>query len=327
MEHYKKILVCIDRPERDESMLQYTKNIAATANSDEIHLLHVTPHYWENPEVQFFPYAGGVMVPPLSEPGQLTDEEKQVLNNLKRIGEDHFGSLSQTELICDVISGSPLYEIIQYTMDKDIDLVVVGRHFGAASQKGDKAVLARRITRKATCSVLTLPEDCMSDQPKILVPARNSECSSNALEEACSIAAAQKGDVEVLNVYQVYSGYVTMSTDLKKHLDKLQSNAKQECSQLIERSQLYDVQVSVQTFPDFDHDPVPVILARLNRIQGNLIVIGARGRTGTAGVLLGTITEQLIKKSPAPVLAVKKKGECLTFVKALLNVAGIKPSV
>ena len=51
-------------------------------------------------------------------------------------------------------------------------------------------------------------------------------------------------------------------------------------------------------------------------------MIGARGRTGTAGVLLGTVTEQLIRKSPSPVLAVKKKGECLGVLRALLVIAG-----
>ena len=51
-------------------------------------------------------------------------------------------------------------------------------------------------------------------------------------------------------------------------------------------------------------------------------MIGARGRTGAAGVLLGTVTEQLIRKSPSPVLAVKKKGECLGVLRALLVVVG-----
>jgi nucleotide-binding universal stress UspA family protein len=48
-----------------------------------------------------------------------------------------------------------------------------------------------------------------------------------------------------------------------------------------------------------------------------LIVIGARGRTGAAGILLGTVTEQLIRVSPVPVLAIKNKGECIGVLRAL----------
>ena len=55
---------------------------------------------------------------------------------------------------------------------------------------------------------------------------------------------------------------------------------------------------------------------------GRAVVIGARGRTGAAGVLLGTVTEHLILKSPSPVLAVKKKGECIGVLRALLVIAG-----
>ncbi|UCE62029.1 MAG: universal stress protein, partial [Phycisphaerales bacterium] len=68
--------------------------------------------------------------------------------------------------------------------------------------------------------------------------------------------------------------------------------------------------------------PVPVILEELGSGQGRAVVIGARGRTGAAGVLLGTVTEQLIRRSPSPVLAVKKKGECLGVLRALLAIAG-----
>ena len=44
--------------------------------------------------------------------------------------------------------------------------------------------------------------------------------------------------------------------------------------------------------------------------------------TGAAGVLLGTLTEQLIRESPSPVLAVKKKGECVGLLRVMLIIAG-----
>jgi nucleotide-binding universal stress UspA family protein len=50
-----------------------------------------------------------------------------------------------------------------------------------------------------------------------------------------------------------------------------------------------------------------------------LIAIGSRGRTGTAGVLLGKVTEELIAQSRLPVLAVKRKGEQIGILQALLS--------
>ncbi len=74
--------------------------------------------------------------------------------------------------------------------------------------------------------------------------------------------------------------------------------------------------------PDLHDKPVPIILEAIDRLAADAVVIGARGRTGAAGVLLGKVTEQLIRESPVPVLAVKKKGECLGILRALLTLTG-----
>jgi hypothetical protein len=49
-----------------------------------------------------------------------------------------------------------------------------------------------------------------------------------------------------------------------------------------------------------------------------LIVIGAKGRSLAALVLLGSVTEKLIETTHVPILAVKKKGSGMGFLEALL---------
>ena len=51
----------------------------------------------------------------------------------------------------------------------------------------------------------------------------------------------------------------------------------------------------------------------------DLLVIGARGRRAGAGVLLGSVTEHLIKTTTIPILAVKKKGSGLNILEAILK--------
>jgi nucleotide-binding universal stress UspA family protein len=53
--------------------------------------------------------------------------------------------------------------------------------------------------------------------------------------------------------------------------------------------------------------------------QSSLIVIGARGRKAGAGILLGSVTEHLIKTTTVPLLAVKKKGTGMGLLDALLK--------
>lgn len=49
-----------------------------------------------------------------------------------------------------------------------------------------------------------------------------------------------------------------------------------------------------------------------------MIVIGAKGRSLAALVLLGSVTEKLIETTHVPILAVKKKGSGMGFLEALL---------
>lgn len=308
MKRYERILVCIDRPERDSRMLAYVRTIARLAESKEIHLLHVSEEKARDSDEPSEQLSGA---------REITDE------TLRALAAEHFKSPGTYGCLCELVKGAPLLEVLRFAADKDIDLIVIGRHYGEEARADGEALLARRITRKATCSVLVLPEE--HDRVKagmILVPVRNSECSANAVDVACDIAAATKAAVTAFNVYQVHPGYSRVGTTLEEHQALLETAAQRECGKLLERVDTHGVEVLSKCAPDLRGKPVPIILEAVTTIPADLVVIGARGRTGAAGVLLGTVTEQLIRESPVPVLAVKKKGECLGILRALLTIAG-----
>ena len=307
MERYKRILVCIDGSNDDAPMLVYAGGRSRAAESQEVHFLHLRHDI--GPVLEDAP-AGSPA------PTELTREILQVLVV------EHFKGHGRERLVCEVIRGSPLIEILRYAHEKDIDLIMMGRHCGHRGETDDEALLAQRVTRKATCSVLVLPEEYALQAEAIVVPVRDSECSANALETACGIAAATGATVTALNVYAVHAGYSRTGKTLEEHQGLLEAAATRECAKLIKRTNTHDVKVECRCEPDLHGKPVPIILEALGDGSGRAVVIGARGRTGAAGILLGTVTEQLIRKSPSPVLAVKKKGECLGVLRALLVIAG-----
>ncbi len=306
MKRYKRILICIDRPDRDGRMLEYAGGRSCLAESEEIHFLHVVDSAGPSPDA---PEAS-------SGPPPIT---RETLQNLAR---EHCKGHGKEELLFEVVAGAPLIETLRYAHDKDVDLIFMGRHFGQRMDMDDEALLPRRIARKATCSVLVLPDDYSLHADAIVVPVRDSDCSASALEVACGIAAATGATVTALNVFYVAAGYSNVGTNLQEHEALLEAAAQHECDRLLARVDTHGVKVECRCMPDLHGDPVPVILEALGDGSGKAVVIGARGRTGAAGVLLGTVTEQLIRKSPSPLLAVKKKGECIGVLRALLAVAG-----
>ncbi len=306
MKRYQRILVCIGQPERDLRMLSYAWTVARLAESREIHLLHVSEDKTRESE-------------DLPRVSSMSDEVTG--ETLRALASEYVKEPAAQKCLCEVVHGSPLLEILRFAYEKDIDLIIVGRHYGEVADTDDDALQARRITRKATCSVLVLPEEHQIKADTILVPVRDSECSANALDVACGIVAATNATVIALNVYQVHAGYSRSGVTLQQHQVLLDEAAQRECGSLLKRVETRSLAVQCKCTPDLHGKPVQAFLESITSLSADLVVIGARGRTGAAGVLLGNVTEQLIRKSPVPVLAVKKKGECLGVLRALLSLS------
>ena len=322
MKAYRSILACIDDVDRDAKMIHYIENIIRMAGTEEVHLMYVSEDLWRPVYSASSTMAETRLdagIPPI--PDIPLDEQKERVHVLAM---NTLGHLSDCRIKTHVVYGSPLYEILDYALTRNVDVIAMRQTFGEASEKGSKALLPRRITRRATCSTLTIPDNFSFETPNILVPIRNSECSQNAFIAACNIVEATGGILEALNIYQVHSDYMLAGLTLSDHLNNLESYAKLETQTLLDRTVVGNVEVRTHFMPDFNADPVKVVSRRARENDSNMIVIGARGRTGAAGVLLGTVTEQLIQTAAVPVLAVKKKGECIGVLKAMLEVMGFK---
>jgi len=300
MNHFERILIGIDQPQRDARMLRYLGAVDRAVGTKEIHLLHVRPE------------------PP---PEDATAETAITPESLASLAAEHLHGSAQERITAQIVTGAPLVEILRYALEKAIDLIVVGRWRGPEERPPRPAILPERLTRKATCSVLVLPEDARPAAAKILVPVRDSECSANAVTMACRIAAATGGTVCCLNVFHVGTGYLNVGMTLEEHTEHMRHLAEHECERLLQQVEAGGARIVTRCVPDLYGMPVPIILDEIGRELADLVVIGARGRTGAAGVLLGKVTEQLIHESQVPVLAVKKKGECIGVLRALLSLA------
>jgi nucleotide-binding universal stress UspA family protein len=305
MKRFERILFCLDRLEHAEPKMVYVSEITRLAESREVHLLHVQD---DSPRPALATEA---------EPAPITVE------TMEACAEEHLAGRAHAQVICAIVKGSPLVEILRYAHEKDIDLIVLGRVSNTGVEDLDEALLARRLTRKATCSVLVLPlETRIEPTGEIIAPIRDSECSANALEMAAAIASATGYELICLNVFQVTGGYSNVGMSLEEHQAALRENAEKETESLLARVPVGNAKIRSVFVPDLYDRPVPLILQAAQEQKADLIVIGARGLTGPAGVLLASTTENLIRESPVPVLAVKKKGESIGIVQALLTIAG-----
>jgi nucleotide-binding universal stress UspA family protein len=54
--------------------------------------------------------------------------------------------------------------------------------------------------------------------------------------------------------------------------------------------------------------PAPEILAVIEEVRPDLVVMGTNGRTGVSHAFLGSVAEKIVRSSPAAVLTIRAKG-------------------
>lgn len=139
----------------------------------------------------------------------------------------------------------------------------------------------------------------------VLVPVDYSEPSRRALELAVSLDAAAK--ITVVHAWDrpsyVANELVVHADGTRRSLSELiRENAEREMTEFLKRA-------AVGSSIQLEHrllsgEPVTVILEEAAKHGYDLMVVGTRGVTGVTRLLLGSVTEKLIRLSPIPVLAV-----------------------
>jgi universal stress protein A len=137
----------------------------------------------------------------------------------------------------------------------------------------------------------------------ILVPVDYSEPSRRALELAVTLG----GEVTVVHAWDrpAYIGeqVIAHQDGSRRSLTELiRDGAEQEMSEFLAK-------VRVPPGKLYEHhlisgEPVTAILAEASRRPFDLLVLGTHGRSGVTKLLLGSVTEKLIRLSPIPVLTV-----------------------
>jgi nucleotide-binding universal stress UspA family protein len=142
---------------------------------------------------------------------------------------------------------------------------------------------------------------------RILCPVDLSEFSKHALTHAAAVAAWYESQLTVLHVFSdvpVFDvapalGATPMPPLSLKDIDRDQLLAVvRQFVAPVSRDTLVDVRLVEAA------DPRRSILAEAAQLQANLIVMGTHGRSGFDHLLLGSVTEKVIRRAPCPVLIV-----------------------
>jgi nucleotide-binding universal stress UspA family protein len=147
----------------------------------------------------------------------------------------------------------------------------------------------------------------------ILVPTDFSEAANDALEYALSLAKIFQSKLFLMHVYEPMIYYSDAPMGMPD-LIELEQSVRTSAEHSLHR--IYENFIKMRE-PEFGAIPVEILLVQgkpfveiiktAREKNADLIILSTHGRSGLEHILLGSVTEKVVRKSPCPVLTVRAK--------------------
>ena len=194
--------------------------------------------------------------------------------------------------------------VVELAEAEGIDLIVQGAHGRRGWRRFLLGSVAEEVVRRSTCPVLTVQEKHSRvdvGERRVLVPVDFSEPSRQALRAAKNLAG-DGADLEVVHViehpvypqyYDVEAGQILfpqMTSRVKETVEEFvkETLGDEDCTQAVVEGR-----------------PAQQIVERAEADDVDLIVIATQGHSGIEHLLLGSVTEKVVRLASCPVLTLR----------------------
>ncbi|WP_433623167.1 universal stress protein [Halomicrococcus sp. NG-SE-24] len=139
---------------------------------------------------------------------------------------------------------------------------------------------------------------------RVLVPIDGSRQSTKALEHA--LTEFEDAEIEVLNVIDPIDVGYSSTVGMPGYSEEWYEESKENAERLFEEAQeLADEHgVTLSTATELGR-PSQVIVEFADENDLDQIVMGSHGRSGVSRILLGSVAETVVRRSPVPVTVVR----------------------
>lgn len=141
---------------------------------------------------------------------------------------------------------------------------------------------------------------------KILLATDFSRWAKRAEDYACSLAALWKASLTVLSVAEFFPGLNPDYPVNQQYLADLLKQASVQLGDLKVRAEKRGIAVTTRVATGI---PSEETITVAGAEDSDLLIVGTRGKTGLAHVLLGSTAERIIRGAPCPVLTVRMEQE------------------
>lgn len=296
----KTILLATDFSEGAEARMTYARDLALRTGA-ELHMLYAHVLHGE----------------PYERPEQKPETEAEAEEALRQLSAKVGEGVGPTIHYVVERNVTPAPAILDYAKANDVDVIVVGTHGRRGVRRLILGSVAEEVLRMAPCPVMTIrpqpddPESARTEIDSLLVPVDFSKHSAAALRYAKELGALFGARLDLLHVVEETLHPAFYGIAMQSIYDAQPDIEEKSVAQMrgmFENAPGPRVDVAYEARPGRAGSEI-VSLAE-DRGSG-LIVMGTHGLTGLEHFLMGSTTERVVRRSPAPVFTVKSFGKSL----------------
>ncbi|RPA66502.1 universal stress protein [Cyclobacteriaceae bacterium YHN15] len=303
MKNFTKAMVGLDLTEMDDIIIKKLGKISGILGIEKLYFIHVAKDL-SIPEELIKKYPD-LLVP--------TDEsiKAEIMGIVK---ETEFPSTTEMEVIVE--EGKPMETVLRWAKLKDVDVLIMGRK----EELEGSGSLAKTMAHRAPCTVLFLPEKFNNGMPKkLLLPLDFSDHSVLTLDFALRLSDEIGAKIIGMHVYSVPLGYYKTGKSHDEFVEIMETNARNDFQKFLAKHKIPEFECLFILKHDGNEGQFIIDTAKEN--GADMILMGSRGRTASAAVLLGSFAEKLVNaNNKVPMLIFKKKGETMSFLDALMKI-------
>lgn len=205
-----------------------------------------------------------------------------------------------------VILASPFVGIAQAVADATPDLLVIGPHRRQVLRDVFIGTTAERTIRSVDCPVLMVNATPAGPYRHIMLTTDLSNGSRHALQRVAALGIDKRARRSVLYVFDAPAlRLVRIDTPGKEerenYLADERMNAARQLSDFLSSAGIHNVKAMLR------HEEAPAafeILKAAEKEDADLVVLATHNRGGLAKLVIGSVTEQVLRTSPVDVLAI-----------------------
>jgi nucleotide-binding universal stress UspA family protein len=213
--------------------------------------------------------------------------------------------------------GTPFVEIIHAVQEQHYDIVFVGTRGHNALQRFVLGSTTERLIRHCPTAVWSVQGESAGPAKRILAATDFSQTSDRTVEAAARLAQRLGAELHLLHVVEMQeldaaAGVADETLEVSKR--RINRGVRHR---LDEAAQSITPPLPPERLRIAWGEPWKVISDTARRLEADLVVLGAVGRSGIPGLLLGNTAEKLLHTVRCDVLTVKPAGFVSTIQPAI----------